>query len=494
MSPFVTTTLILAYVAIQLGIGFWASRRVQTQEDFFLAGRNMPMAIAGLSLFATWFGAETIIGSTGAIADGGLAGARAEPFGYAICLFAMAFLIAGRFRERGYVNLADFFRARFDARSELLAALITILVSTIWAAAQLLALAALLEAAIHVPAKLTLLVAVGVVVIYTSVAGITGDIYNDMLHNVLLVVGIVLVLVAVADRSGGFGAMFAAIEPNQLNIIAPGESWLARLDAWSIPVLGSLVTQEAMARFLTTKSARAARDATLLAAALYLALGVVPVLIALGGVHVFPIGADSDAYLPALASAMLTPVVYVIFAGALLSAVMSVTNANILSVSSMMTINVLGQLNRNASKRTKLWTARATTIGAGAAAYLIATSGQSIYDLIALTSVWGQAGILVAVLIGLWSAWGGARAALWAIVACMAVNVWTLAIDPLLSLTRGPDAVPLGQAWATLIAGDAPSMDGYFLLSVIVSLAAYALGALFDQRARSAGQEAPAAQ
>lgn len=479
VDPTTVGFFIVVYVAIQIGIGLWVARGVKTEEDYFLAGRSLGLVPIGLSIFATWFGAETIMGSAGAIASEGLSGARAEPFGYAICLFAMAFLIAGVFRQRGYRNLADFFRDRFDHRSEFATAVITILVSTIWAAAQLLALAALLESALGVPSSITLAVATLVVVLYTSFAGIAGDIYTDMIQSVVLIIGLLFLLFALAARMGGFGPMLATIEPSQLKLLGDGETWLGQIDAWAIPILGSLVTQEAIARFLSTRTAKLARNSTLAAGVLYLFLGMVPVIIALAGVHYHPVGDDADAFLPGLASEILSPVLYILFAGALLSAVMSTTNSNVLSVSSMMSLNVLSSLHARASDKLRVRVARMATVGAGLVAWAIAASGQSIYELIALTSVWGQAGILVAVLIGLWSPYGGKRAALWAILVCMAVNLWTLAVGPVLSLL-GDGATP-GAAISQLIAGEAPTMEGYFLVSLAASILAYMAGAEIDE-------------
>ncbi|KAF0181872.1 MAG: hypothetical protein IV086_12085 [Hyphomonadaceae bacterium] len=481
VDPATVGFFIVVYVAIQIGIGLWVARGVKTEEDFFLAGRSLGLIPIGLSIFATWFGAETIMGSAGAIASEGLSGARAEPFGYAVCLLVMAFTISGVFRARGYRNLADFFRDRFDHRSELATAIITIVVSTIWAAAQLLALAALLESALGVPAQFTLIGATVVVVLYTSFAGIAGDIYTDVIQAVVLIIGLLFVLFALASRMGGFGPMLATIEPSQLKLLGTGETWLGQLDAWAIPVLGSLVTQEAIARFLSTRTPQLARNSTLAAAALYLLLGMVPVIIALAGVHYHPAGDDADAFLPALASEILTPALYILFAGALLSAVMSTTNSNVLSVSSMMSLNVLTHLHDSASPKLRVQVARWTTVGAGIAAWAIASSGQTIYELIALTSVWGQAGILVAVLIGLWSPYGGVRAALWAILVCVAVNLWTLAVAPVLALLG--EGATLGAAMTQLVAGEAPTMEGYFLASLAASLIAYVAGAEVDKHA-----------
>ena len=56
---------VLAYVGVQLGIGLFFSRRMKSESDYYLAGRKLGMGISTMTIFATWFGAETCIGSSG---------------------------------------------------------------------------------------------------------------------------------------------------------------------------------------------------------------------------------------------------------------------------------------------------------------------------------------------------------------------------------------------------------------------------------------------
>ncbi|MBL8557829.1 MAG: hypothetical protein JNM47_03865 [Hyphomonadaceae bacterium] len=482
--PLLVGAAIAAYVAAQIAIGLYFARNVRSETDYYLAGRRIGWLPIALSLFATWFGAETVMGASAAIASDGLAGARAEPFGYAITLVAMGYFIAVQFRARGYVTLADFFRDRFDRHSEVWVAAIMVIVSTIWAAAQLLALAKVLEGTLGIDARITLVVATAVVVVYTSFAGIIGDIVTDVVQSVVLIIGMFVILAALVHHFGGVDAMLATIETSQLTLLGEGESWIGQIDSWAIPILGSLITQEAMSRFLSARDAPTARRASFAAAGLYLLLGGVPLLIGLVGVHLMPVGDDPDTFLPLLAAKLLPPVLLLVFMGALMSAILSTTDSNLLSVSSFVSVNLLSRFHARASEATRARTARITTVAAGLAAYLIASSGQTIYELIALTSVWGQAGILVAVLIGLWSSYGGKRAALWAIIACVIVNLWTLAAAPLAAAMA--DGAALGAALGLLVAGEAPTMEGYFLVSIAASLIAYVIGAEIDKRSRAA--------
>ena len=111
------------YIALQLYIAWLASRYIRTETDYLLAGRSLGIGLSSFSLFATWFGAETVIGSAGAVANSGLSGGRTDPFGYGICLILMAVFLAGQMRTRNYMTLGDYFRERFGPTAEILASM-----------------------------------------------------------------------------------------------------------------------------------------------------------------------------------------------------------------------------------------------------------------------------------------------------------------------------------------------------------------------------------
>ncbi|MDA0934672.1 MAG: sodium:solute symporter, partial [Planctomycetota bacterium] len=85
---------ILAYVAAQIAIGVVVSRRIKTEDDYLVAGRRLGPTLATVSIFATWFGAETCVGATGSLYADGLGATSVEPFAYGICLVAMGLVFA----------------------------------------------------------------------------------------------------------------------------------------------------------------------------------------------------------------------------------------------------------------------------------------------------------------------------------------------------------------------------------------------------------------
>lgn len=477
------TLFLVLYVLAQVAIGVWAGRGAKSETDYYLGGRGVGFLPLTLSIFATWFGAETILGSAAAIAEGGLSGARAEPFGYAICLVLMALFIAKPIRKSNYVTISDFFRERYGKKAEIASAVVSVIISVIWAGAQLLAVAAILETVVGIPGYVTLLAAAGIVIFYCYFAGLKGDIATDVVQGVFLMIGIVILFLAVAGRAGGIEALLASIKPEQLRLVAEGESLFARIDNWMIPVIGSLVTQEALTRFLAARSTRTAQTACLAAACLYLALGMLPVLIGLGGTHLQVPGAVGDNYIPAMALELLPHFMAIVLVGALFSAILSTVDSNLLAVSSLVSINLMRKSHARRSEKEQLQIARMTTVLAGLGALLVAFSGSNIYELLAMTSIFGQGGILVATMIGLRSNFGGPSAALASLFACVAFNLATLLLLPMMdAMNEGATAA---KAFAAVLAGDVEPIDGFFLWSIVVSIIAYVGVAAFAKKPAS---------
>ena len=60
-----------AYLVLQFGIAWIASRIIKVEADYFVAGRKLGVYAVAMSVFATWFGAESVMGASGAVASRG---------------------------------------------------------------------------------------------------------------------------------------------------------------------------------------------------------------------------------------------------------------------------------------------------------------------------------------------------------------------------------------------------------------------------------------
>lgn len=414
----ILTTALAGYLIVQFGIAYIASRTIKVEADYFVAGRRLGVFAVAMSVFATWFGAESVMGSSGAIAAEGLAGGRADPFGYTLCLLAMATFIAYKMREAGVITFVDFFRERFGATANWLAAMLTIPTSIIWASAQLLAMGQIVAEVTGFDTSVGLMIGATVIIIYTTVGGLLGDVITDIVQGSILIVSLFILLIVVLV-SHQFP--ISAIKPEQLTFIGMGDdgqpqSLLATLDAWMVPILGSLVAQEAISRFLGARTPSVARVGCYWAAGIYLVVGSVPVLLGLLGTAVGFQASDQDSYLPQLASQYLDPILYVVLMGAIVSAILSTVDTTLLAVSAIATRNIVERVVSDLSERAKVNVGRALTASAGLIALAFAASGENIKGLVEIASSFGSSGILVALLFGLHTKFGDERAAVAALV------------------------------------------------------------------------------
>jgi Na+/proline symporter len=284
-----------------------------------------------------------------------------------------------------------------------IASLIMIPASIIWAAAQIQAFALILAAVSTLPMSTALIIAVAIVITYTWLGGLLGDVLSDVIQGIVIILGMAALLILVIQQAGGFTTALALIRPEQLHLLAPGESMLTQLNVWLIPVLGSLIAPEALSRTLAARNGEVARKSCIFGGLLYLVVGLLPVFIALIGCHLIPPVSAQDMFLPTLVESTMPPWAMVLFLGALASAILSTIDSTLLSIAGLASHNlILHGLPRPVSDKSQVLLARLVVLAAGLIAYLIATQGQSIYALVQTASSFGSAGFLVCVLGGLY--------------------------------------------------------------------------------------------
>ena len=376
----------MLYVAAQIALAVWAGRGAKSDADYLVAGRSLGPFAVGMSLFATWFASESLIATSGEVARDGIAGARAEPFAYAIGILAIALFFAHRLRSGGFITIADFLRSKFGPATESLAAIVIALSATTWSAAQLFAFATIISSASGLDFTPALIGATLLVMTYTLFGGLAGDVVTDIVQGIVIIFAILILFALMAEASGGLTAMWAAAPPTIWSFTAPGESWIDRIELWLIPIAGTMVSQEALSRTLAARSPAVARRGALWGAAIDLTVGLTPVSVGLFGPQLAPLlgvtfGAD-EAYLPSLAQALFPPWLLIVFTGALVSAILSSVDSALLAVSAVVTESGYRRLRPEASPLALLHAARLATVAAAAVAAVLAMQGESLRNLV----------------------------------------------------------------------------------------------------------------
>ncbi|MGE0159569.1 MAG: sodium:solute symporter family protein [Gemmatimonadales bacterium] len=437
---------IAGYIVVQLAIGVLVSRRIRSEADYLVAGRSLGPVLVGFSVFATWFGAETCIGAAGAVYERGLAGGSADPFGYALCVILVGLVFAVPLWRLRLTTLADVFRLRFDASVERLAVLLMVPASLFWAAAQIRAFGQVLASASGFEVEATITFATTVVIAYTMFGGLLADAYTDVVQGIALTIGLALLGGRVLAVEGT--APLTSLGASAFNPLgAEPRPLLEIVEEWAVPVIGSMVAAELVARILGSRSSSVARHATVVGGAAYLVIGLMPVGLGLVGAVLLPGLEDPEQVLPALAEAYLPTVLYVLFAGGLVSAILSTVDSALLTASGLVSHNVVVQLRPGLSERAKVRVARGGVALFGLLAYAMALRAERVYELVAASSSFASAGIVTVVTFGLFTRIGGRGSALAALltgVATWIVGAYVLELPyPYLTSVAGAVAAYL---------------------------------------------------
>jgi Na+/proline symporter len=210
-------------------------------------------------------------------------------------------------------------------------------------------------------------------------------------------------------------AALAARDP--LTLTPDNRSLLQGIEAWAIPVCGSVVAAELVSRVIATPSPQIARRSAFGAAGLYLLFGSIPLFIGLVGASVVPAVADAEQIVPVVAREILPTLGYAIFAGALISAILSTVDSTLLVASGLLSHNLVVPIARIVDERKKLLIARAGVMGFGIIAYVLALHAAGVFALVEQASAFGSAGALVTITFGLFTSIGGPKTAIATLVA-----------------------------------------------------------------------------
>lgn len=426
---------LFAYIIIQFAIAFYVSRRIKSEKDYLLAGNSLGPGIAVFTIFATWFGAETCIGSASVVYTEGLGKLVHDPFGYTICLLLMGLLLAVPLWKLKIVTLADLFRIRYGNTVEKFVGIIIIPTSILWGAAQIRAFGHVLSASSEMTTTFAISVAAAIVIVYTSFGGLLADAINDVIQGITLIIGLAILFITVFFIAPESGTSFVKLIPMD-KIHFPGSqegSLLGGIEMWMVPILGSVITQELVSRTLASRSPQVAKYSAITAAGIYLVVGLMPVMLGLAAINILPGIEASEQILPLLAQKYLSPVFYIVFAGALLAAILSTVDSTLLAAGSIASHNILVPFFGIKSEYKKVRMARVCVVIAGIIAYVLAVHAGSIYELVEQTNGFGASGLFIITILALFSRQGGTLAAMAALILSTGFWIYATYIDEALT-------------------------------------------------------------
>jgi SSS family transporter len=430
-------TFVVLYLLGTLGIGVWAGTRIKNTTDFAIAGRRLPLIMVVTTTFATWFGAETVMGIPAKFVQGGLNAIVEDPFGAGTCLILVGLFFATKLYRQNLLTIGDFYRRRFGRGIEVFCSSVIILSYLGWVAAQITALGLVFSVLTNGAMSETAGMIIGtlLVLVYVVIGGFLAVAWTDFIQMIVLVVGLSIIAVFASDLAGGSDKVFAMVGSKELWNFLPPPSFTDIaffIGAGLTMMLGSIPQQDVFQRVMSARDAKTARNGAVIGGVSYILFAAVPMFIVASAVVVMGDSAlemaknDYQRVLPTFVLTKMPLVMQILFFGALLSAIKSTSSATLLAPSTSFVENILKNLRPGTTDKQQLFAMRATIVvfTAGVLAYAIAMKGTSIYDLVSSAYQVTLVGAFVPLVMGLYWKRATTQGAIVSVAAGIAV--WVL--------------------------------------------------------------------
>jgi SSS family transporter len=467
MNTILITSVVL-YLLGTLGLGVWAGTRIKNTSDFAVAGRSLPLIMVITTTFATWFGAETVMGIPAKFVQGGLGALVEDPFGAGTCLILVGLFFAARLYKLNLLTIGDYYRARYGKGIEVFCSAAIILSYLGWVAAQITALGLVFSVLTNGAMSETAGMIVGTlaVLIYVVIGGFLAVAITDFIQMIVLVVGLSIIAMFSAKLAGGTGAVIDMAHNANLWHFLPEAKFtdIAFFVGSAVTMmLGSIPQQDVYQRVMSAKNAPTARAGAVIGGASYIIFAFVPMFVVACAVIVMGNDAmelaksDYQRVLPTFVMTKMPLIMQILFFGALLSAIKSTSSATLLAPSTSFTENILKNLRPGMSDRQQLLAMRVTIVvfASLVLAYAIAMKGTSIYDLVSSAYQVTLVGAFVPLVMGLYWKRATTQGAILSLVAGIAT--WIVFF---------PQLSPLGEVFPGQLAGLLAAFAGMFIGSL----------------------------
>lgn len=388
---------VVLYLVLSIGIGLYAATKVHNASDYITAGRSLPMIVVVAMVFATWFGAETVLGIPATFLDENLGGTISDPFGAALALILFGLLFARPLYRMKLLTLGDFFRKRYNRPVEIVMSLAIAASYLGWVSAQVVALGlvfnVLSDGAITISQGV--MIGAAVVTLYTLFGGMWSVALTTLVQMTVIVLGLLWIswLVGGMPEVNGVAPVVEHAAATGKFEFWPAMEWAAIITfvAGLLTMgFGSIPQQDVFQRANASKTERIAVWGTVIGGMLYLLFAAVPIYLTYSATLVDPamttalLAEDAQLVLPTFVKTHLPLSAQIIFYGALLSVIMSTASGTLLAPSVTLSENVIKEFlpHHRMSQQTLLRVTRAVVV-----VFALLVVAYSLWSLESATSI-----------------------------------------------------------------------------------------------------------
>jgi cation/acetate symporter len=261
------------FIAITLGITYWAARRTQTADHFYAAGRSVTAGQNGFALAGDYMSAASFLGIAGLVSTSGFDGLIYST-GWLVGWPVVLFLIAEPLRNLGRYTFADVVASRLDPMPVRISATFgTLATIAFYLIAQMVGAGSLIRLLFGIPYETAVVIVGCAMMAYVLFGGMLATTWVQIVKAVLLLGGAATLAIMVLAKFGfDPRALFAAAAAKYgAGVLAPGKLVSNPLDAVSLGMalmFGTAGLPHILMRFYTVPDARTARRSVFIATGL----------------------------------------------------------------------------------------------------------------------------------------------------------------------------------------------------------------------------------
>ncbi|MBK5253248.1 MAG: hypothetical protein JJE03_02050 [Peptostreptococcaceae bacterium] len=334
LNELIPIIIIVIFVIGIMVVGKIASMKIETSEDYLVAGRGSPLLLVVGTLFATFWGGGTIIGATGAAYNEGIFGVVGDPFAAGLALILIGLIFVKILRKLNISSIGELYKLRFGQTTGYIASALMIPTYVIWTAVQLLAIGKILNVMFDINFNLTFILATVVIVSFTYMGGLLAVAWTDAIQMTIIFIGLIVILVVGINSAGGVEEIVANTPKDYWNILPREKNisgWITYLAMWVGMSLGNIPSPDIAQRAFMAKDVKTAKKGMIIAGGLYWTVGFIPIIIGLIGITLVNNGVlnegifitDSELLIPVMAKELLGPVGMGVFVASLVAAIIS---------------------------------------------------------------------------------------------------------------------------------------------------------------------------
>ena len=365
------------YLILSIGIGLYAATKVHNASDYITAGRSLPMVVVVAMVFATWFGAETVLGIPATFLSENLGATISDPFGASLALILFGLFFARPLYRMKLLTLGDFFRQRYNRPVEVVISLAIALSYLGWVSAQVVALGLVFNVLSDgvITQEQGITIGAAVVLLYTLFGGMWSVALTTLVQMTVIVIGLLWISKLVGDMpevNGIAPVIEHASAAGKFEFWPPME-WAAVITfiaGFLTMGLGSIPQQDVFQRANASRNERIAVWGTVIGGTLYFLFAAVPIYLTYAATLVDPamttavLANDAQLVLPTFVKTHLPLYAQIVFYGALLSVIMSTASGTLLAPSVTISENIIKEFmpRHRMSQKKLLWITRSVVV------------------------------------------------------------------------------------------------------------------------------------